>query len=116
LHFIVQCEGAEVVVRENSEFDVVLFEDFCEAITSHPLNLFSLVGVWFRPDVNVSGCCFWDLRQNLVEFHSAVHARGRYILQIERGFARSSGAGSKFDCCGSCNHSAAKITSSNLAM
>lgn len=50
-----EAEGAEFVLGENPELNLMFREEFLEFRQAHHGDLFAMVGMWSRPDIN-EGC------------------------------------------------------------
>ena len=59
--FAGEAEGAEFVLGEDPQFDLVLREELLECLQPHHGNLLTMIGMWPRPDINEGAACFPDL-------------------------------------------------------
>ena len=82
-HLFLEFEGSEVVMGQHSELDLVLFKEIPKSLESHRLDLFPMVRVFLRPDIDERGIRFGNLRENLFEGEFAVHARSHNVVESE---------------------------------
>ena len=66
-------------------------EEFLEGFQAHHGDLFTMIGVRARPDVNKAGPGFWDLCEDLVQSGSSIHGGRDEVVQLERSGLSSGG-------------------------
>jgi len=81
--FVFQAKGAEDVLSDAAERDLMFLEQLAKFVFAHFGELLALVAVDFGPDVDGGGTGAGDFGEDFLQFGEAVHAGAEDVFEVE---------------------------------